>query len=165
MCWPGGRRDCRFVTINCGGLAKRHPPILAPILAPRRPTLRCAPYELLERYRSDPAWFLNHGWASRRKYPKRPHAKGTADSFVYKKFSTGTPPAGPQIAKGNVTITATGGANHTNFGGVYGHTLTASEAGSNDLTTVTAADPTGLLVATPVEDDPNFVSVREYKGY
>jgi hypothetical protein len=31
---------------------------------------------------------------------------GTADSFVYKKFSTGTPPAGPQIAKGNVTITA-----------------------------------------------------------
>jgi hypothetical protein len=34
-----------------------------------------APYELPDRYRSDPAWFLNHGWASQRKYPKRPHAK------------------------------------------------------------------------------------------
>lgn len=92
---------------------------------------------------------------------------GRVDSYVYKKFSTGTPPAGPQVttANGNLTITATGGAKHTNFGGVYGHTLTASEPGSNDLGTVTAADPTGLLVATPVEGDPNVLSVREYKGY
>jgi hypothetical protein len=89
------------------------------------------------------------------------------DSYVYKKLSTGTPPAGPQVstAKGNLTITATDGAKHTNFGGVYGHTLTASELGSNDLGTITAADPTGLLVATPVEGDPNLLSVREYKGY
>jgi hypothetical protein len=27
------------------------------------------------------------------------------------------------------------------------------------------ADPTGLLVATPVESNPNLLSVREYKGY
>jgi hypothetical protein len=89
------------------------------------------------------------------------------DSYVYKKLSTGTPPAGPQVstANGNLTITATDGAKHTNFGGVYGHTLTASELGSNDLGTITAADPTGLLVATPVEGDPNLLSVREYKGY
>jgi hypothetical protein len=89
------------------------------------------------------------------------------DSYVYKKLSTGTPPAGPQVstAKGNLTITATDGAKHTNFGGVYGHTLTASEPGSNDLGTVTAADPTGLLVATPVEGDPSVLSIREYKGY
>jgi hypothetical protein len=52
-----------------------------------------------------------------------------------------------------------------NFGGVYGHTLTLSEPGSNDLGIITAADPTGLLVATPAEGDPNFLSVREYKGY
>ena len=92
---------------------------------------------------------------------------GRVDSYVYKKLSTGTPPAGPQVstAKGNLTITATDGAKHTNFGGVYGHTLTASEPGSNDLGTITAADPTGLLVATPVEGDPNLLSVREYKGY
>jgi hypothetical protein len=88
------------------------------------------------------------------------------DSYVYKKLSTGTPPAGPQVstAKGNLTITATDGAKHTNFGGVYGHTLTASELGSNDLGIITAADPTGLLVATPVEGDPSVLSVREYKG-
>jgi hypothetical protein len=92
---------------------------------------------------------------------------GRVDSYVYKKFSTGTPPAGPQVttAKGNLTITATDGANHTNFGGVYGHTLTASEPGSSDLGTVTAADPTGLLVATPDESDPSGLRVREYKGY
>ena len=89
------------------------------------------------------------------------------DSYVYKKLSTGTPPAGPQVstAKGNLTITATDGAKHTNFGGVYGHTLTSSEPGSNDLGTITAAYPTGLLVATPVEGDPSVLSVREYKGY
>ena len=82
-------------------------------------------------------------------------------------FIKTSPPAGPQVssAKGNVTITATDGANHTNSGGVYGHTLTVSEAGSNDLGTVTAADPTGLLVATPVEGDPSLLSIREYKGY
>lgn len=89
------------------------------------------------------------------------------DSYVYKKLSTGTPPTGPQVttANGSHTITATDGANRTNFGGVYGHTLTLSEPGSNNLGTITAADPTGLLVATPVEGDPNFLSVREYKGY
>src|SRR5664279_4246138 len=34
---------------------------------------------------------------------------GRVDSYVYKKLSTGTPPAGPQVstAKGNLTITAT----------------------------------------------------------
>ena len=92
---------------------------------------------------------------------------GRLDSYVYKKLSTGTPPAAPQVstAKGNLTITATDGAKHTNFGGVYGHTLTASEAGSNDLGTITAADPTGLLVATPDESDPSGLRVREYKGY
>jgi len=89
------------------------------------------------------------------------------DSYVYKKLSTGTPPTGPQVttANGSHTITATDGAKRTNFGGVYGHTLTLSEPGSNDLGTITAADPTGLLVATPAEGDPNFLSVREYKGY
>jgi hypothetical protein len=89
------------------------------------------------------------------------------DSYVYKKLSTGTPPTGPQVttANGSHTIIATDGAKRTNFGGVYGHTLTLSEPGSNDLGTITAADPTGLLVATPVEGDPNFLSVREYKGY
>ena len=73
----------------------------------------------------------------------------------------------PQVttANGSHTITATDGAKRTNFGGVYGHTLTLSEPGSNDLGTITAADPTGLLVATPAEGDPNFLSVREYKGY
>ena len=92
---------------------------------------------------------------------------GRVDSYVYKKLSTGTPPTGPQVttANGSHTITATDGAKRTNFGGVYGHTLTLSEPGSNDLGTITAADPTGLLVATPVEGDPNFLSVREYKGY
>jgi len=89
------------------------------------------------------------------------------DSYVYKKLSTGTPPTGPQVTTANCshTITATDGAKRTNFGGVYGHTLTLSEPGSNDLGTITAADPTGLLVATPAEGDPNFLSVREYKGY
>jgi len=89
------------------------------------------------------------------------------DSYVYKKFSTGTPPVGPQVtaAGSNRKITATDNANHTNFGGVYGHTLTYSEPGSNDLAIITAADPTGLLVATPVEGDPSRVSIREYKGY
>ena len=92
---------------------------------------------------------------------------GRFDSYVYKKLSIGTPPAGPQVStpNGSATITATDGAKHTNFGGVYGHTLTLSEPGSNDLGTVTAADPTGLLVATPVESNPNLLSVREYKGY
>jgi hypothetical protein len=92
---------------------------------------------------------------------------GWVDSYVYKKLSTGTPPAGPQVgtANGSHTITATDGAKRTNFGGVYGHTLTLSEPGSHNLGTITAADPTGLLVATPVEGDPNFLSVREYKGY
>ena len=92
---------------------------------------------------------------------------GRVDSYVYKKISSGTPPTGPQVttANGSHTITATDGAKRTNFGGVYGHTLTLSEPGSNDLGTITPADPTGLLVATPVEGDPNFLSVREYKGY
>ena len=89
------------------------------------------------------------------------------DSYVYKKLATGTPPAGPQVtaAGSNRKITATDNANHTNFGGVYGHTLTYSEPGSNDLAIITAADPTGLLVATPVEGDPSRMSIREYKGY
>jgi len=89
------------------------------------------------------------------------------DSYVYAKNSTGTPPTGPQVttAKGNLTITATDNAKPTNFGGVYGHTLTFSEPGSNNLATLTAADPTGLLVATPVEGKPSDLSVREYKGY
>ena len=92
---------------------------------------------------------------------------GRVDSYVYKKISTGTPPIGPQVttANGRQTITATNSANHTNFGGVYGHTLTVSESGSNNLGTITAADPNGLLVATPVEGNPNLISVREYKGY
>jgi len=92
---------------------------------------------------------------------------GRIDSYVYVKRSTGAPPAGPQVtaAGSNRKITATDNANHTNFGGVYGHTLTYSEPGSNNLATITAADPTGLLVATPVEGDPSNVSIREYKGY
>jgi hypothetical protein len=92
---------------------------------------------------------------------------GRLDSYVYKKLSTGTPPTGPQVttASGSHTITATDGAKHTNFGGVYGHTLTVSEPGSNNLGIITAADPTGLLVATPDEGDPNSLRVREYKGY
>jgi hypothetical protein len=89
------------------------------------------------------------------------------DSYVYKKLSTGTAPAGPQVsaAKSNRKITATDGAKYTNFGGVYGHALTYSEPDSNNLATFTPADPTGLLVATPVEGDPSKISVREYKGY
>ena len=92
---------------------------------------------------------------------------GRVDSYVYKKFSTGTPPAGPQVtaAESNRKITATDNANHTNFGGVYGHTLTFSEPGSNNLSIITHADPTGLLVATPDESDPSGLRVREYKGY
>jgi hypothetical protein len=92
---------------------------------------------------------------------------GVIDSYVYGKDSTGTPPAGPQVttAKGNLKITATNNANSTKFGGVYGHTLTLSEPGSNKLVTFTDADPTGLLVATPAEDDPSGLRVAEYEGY
>jgi hypothetical protein len=92
---------------------------------------------------------------------------GRLDSYVYKKLSTGTPPAGPQVRTGNgyFTVTATDGAKPTNFGGVYGHALTVSESGSNDLGTITPADPTGLLVATPDEGDPSNLRIREYKGY
>ena len=88
------------------------------------------------------------------------------DSYVYKKLSTGTPPTGPQVttANGSLTITATDHAKPTNFGGIYGHTLTFSD-GSNNLATFTAADPTGLLVATPDEVDPSKLGVSEYKGY
>lgn len=80
---------------------------------------------------------------------------------------TGTPPAGPQVtaAESSRKITATDNANRTNFGGVYGHELTYSEPDTDNLLTITAADPTGLLVATPVEDDPSRLSIREYKGY
>jgi len=59
----------------------------------------------------------------------------------------------------------TGNAKPTNSGGVYGHTLTFSELGSNNLRIIGHADPTGLLVATPIEGNPNLLSVREYKGY
>jgi hypothetical protein len=92
---------------------------------------------------------------------------GRVDSYVYAKNSTGAPPAGPQVttAEGNLKITATDNANPTNFGGVYGRTVTFSAPGSDKLATFTAADPTGLLVATPVEGDPSRLSVREYKGY
>lgn len=92
---------------------------------------------------------------------------GKVDSYVYGRNSTGTPPVGPQVttARGNLTITATDGANHTNFGGVYGHTLTYSAPDSDQLATITHADPTGLLVATPVESDPTALRVREYRGY
>ena len=92
---------------------------------------------------------------------------GVIDSYVYGKDSTGTPPAGPQVttANGNLKITATDNAKPTNFGGVYGHTLTFSEPSSNKLVTFTAADPTGLLVATPDEGDPSGLRVTEYKGY
>ena len=92
---------------------------------------------------------------------------GVFDSYAYVKNLTGTPPAGPQVTtvNGNVTVTATGDAKHTNAGGVYGRTLTLSEPGSDNLATFTAADPTGLLVATPVEGKPDVLSVREYKGY
>ena len=92
---------------------------------------------------------------------------GRVDSYYYGKNSTGAPPEGPRVttAKGNLTITATDNANHTNFGGVYGHTLTGSEPDTNNLVTITAADPTGLLVATPVEGDPGNIIIREYKGY
>jgi len=87
------------------------------------------------------------------------------DSYVYARRSTGTPPAGPRVSTLYKTVTATDGANPTNSGGVYGHTLTVSEPCSNDLLTITHADPTGLLVATPDENDPNNLRVREYKGY
>ena len=92
---------------------------------------------------------------------------GRVDSYVYKKLSTGAPPEGPHIstANGSHTITATDGARHTNFGGVYGHTLTVSEPGSNNLGIITPADPAGLLVATPDEGDTGGVRIREYKGY
>jgi hypothetical protein len=92
---------------------------------------------------------------------------GRVDSYVYAKNSTGTPPAGPQVttANRNLTITATEGANRTNSGGVYGHTLTFSEPGSNNLSIITHVDPTGLLVAIPDESDPSGLRVREYKGY
>jgi hypothetical protein len=89
------------------------------------------------------------------------------DGQIYAKNSSGIPPASPQVttAKGNLTITTTDNAKPTNFGGVYGHTIILSEPGSNDLGTITAADPTGLLVATPVEGNPNPLSVREYREY
>jgi hypothetical protein len=92
---------------------------------------------------------------------------GMVDSYVYARRSTGTPPAGLQATtvNRNITATATDNAKPTNSGGVYGHTLTLSEAGSNNLLTITHADPTGLLVAIPVEGNPNLMSVREYKGY
>ncbi|MHC2255480.1 hypothetical protein ACVILK_005172 [Bradyrhizobium embrapense] len=92
---------------------------------------------------------------------------GKVDSYFYARNSTGTPPEGPQVttANRNLTITATDNAKPTDFGGVYGHTLTFSEPGSSNLRIITAADPTGLLVATPVEGNPNLLSVREYKGY
>src|SRR3954447_5318235 len=88
---------------------------------------------------------------------------GKVDSYFYGKSSTGTPPEGPQVttANRNLTITATDNAKPTNFGGVYGHTLTFSEPGSNNLATFTSANPIGLLVATPVEGDPSRLSVRE----
>jgi hypothetical protein len=87
--------------------------------------------------------------------------------YVYGKNSTGIPPTGPRVttANGNLTITATDNAKPTNFGGVYGHTLTFSEPGSNKLATMTTVDPTGLLVATPIEGDPSNLNVSEYKGY
>lgn len=93
--------------------------------------------------------------------------KGRVDSYVYAKNATVAPPAGPQVtaAEGNLTITATDNAKPTNFGGVYGHTLTFSAPGSDELATFTAADPTGLLVATPDASDPSGLRVREYKGY
>jgi hypothetical protein len=87
------------------------------------------------------------------------------DSYVYKKLSTGTPPVGPRVSTPYKTVTATDNANRTNFGGVYGRTLTVSEPGSNNLLTITHADPNGLLVATPDENDPNNLRIREYKGY
>jgi hypothetical protein len=93
--------------------------------------------------------------------------KNGLDGYVYGKNSTGTPPTGHQVttANGNLTITATDNAKPTNFGGVYGHTLTFSEPGSNKLATMTTVDPTGLLVATPIEGDPSNLNVSEYKGY
>ena len=92
---------------------------------------------------------------------------GRVDSYVYAKNSTGAPPAGPQVAtaEGNLKITATDNAKPTNFGGVYGRTLTFSAPGTDKLTTFAPADPTGLLVATPDESDPSGLRVREYKGY
>jgi hypothetical protein len=62
-------------------------------------------------------------------------------------------------------LSAADNAKPTNSGGVYGHTLTFSEPGSNNLRTISHADPTGLLVATPVEGNANLLIVREYKGY
>ena len=41
-------------------------------------------------------------------------------------------------------------------------TLTYSEPDTDNLLTIDAADPTGLLVATPVEGDPSRVTIREY---
>ncbi len=88
-----------------------------------------------------------------------------ADGYVYGKNSIGTPPAGPQVTTANRNLTITANAKPTNFGGVYGHTLTFSEPGSNKLATMTTVDPTGLLVATPIEGDPSNLNVSEYKGY
>jgi hypothetical protein len=92
---------------------------------------------------------------------------GMIDSYAYAKKSTGAPPVGPQATSvnRNIMATATGNANYTKANGIYGHTIILSEPGSNDLLTFNAADPTGLLVATPVEGNPNLLSVREYKGY
>jgi hypothetical protein len=92
---------------------------------------------------------------------------GRVDSYVYKKLSTGTPPTGPQVStgNGNYTVTATDNAKRTNFGGIYGHTLTISEPSSSNLLIITHPDPAGLLVATPDESDPSSLRLREYKGY
>jgi hypothetical protein len=93
---------------------------------------------------------------------------GMVDSYVYAKTRLAPHQQALRLvttANRNLTITATENANKTRAKGVYGHTLTFSEPGSNNLGTMTAADPTGLLVATPVEGDPSKLSVREYKGY
>jgi hypothetical protein len=92
---------------------------------------------------------------------------GNVDSYVYGSNSIGTPPDGPQVttANGNLTITATDNAGATQAGGVYGHTLTFSEPGSNNLATITAASSTGLLVANPVAGNPGVLQINEYKGY
>jgi hypothetical protein len=89
------------------------------------------------------------------------------DSYVYGSNSTGSPPDGHRVttAHGNLTITATGEAGRTQAGGVYGRSLTVSEPGSDNLSTMTAASPTGLLVANPVAGNPRVLKVQEYKGY
>ena len=92
---------------------------------------------------------------------------GRVDSYYYGKKLDWRPTRRPSgyDCQGNLTITATDNANHTNFRGVYGRTLTFSAPGSDLLATITHADPTGLLVATPDESDPTGLRAREYKGY